>query len=560
LIDIVDYTQNILMHNKPECNMQLREALKDKLTEKEMSELKTAFDVVGDIAILEIDDSLKKKEKIIAETLLLLHKNIKTVLKKAAEHSGEFRTQKMKYLAGVKTKESIHKELNTQIKLDVEKVYFSPRLSTERKRIMEQVKDGENILVMFSGCAPYPCVIAKNKKPARIVGIEINPVGHKYGLENVKLNKLKNVELYCGDVRSVVPKLTKKRLIGLKANWRPEHLKAKLKENPELLEIYIGSGDLENNLEDIKEAIKKLKEKGIKIMLHTPFVYKAMEVNICTAKKKIEENAKECYAILEMLCREFGLIGFVAHVYTYREKDAEEKFGIAYKNTKKTLYRFLTNNHFPHMHIENMPWGIFSEPNEVIKTVKKFRLKMCCDIAHAYLVAEKEEDFYSAIKEYSKIEPYFHIADSRYLGAREDLKADHSLPIGAGKIDFSRVLPYVKIGIAEVVSKNELNPVEMIDSYKKLKAMAKKLSSFDRVLMPLPKSAEDFLQVALSAAKTGTIIHFYDFLHESEFSKAEEKVKNACEIAGLNYKKRGFARCGQHSPRTYRVCFDFEVY
>jgi tRNA (guanine37-N1)-methyltransferase len=99
----------------------------------------------------------------------------------------------------------------------------------------------------------------------------------------------------------------------------------------------------------------------------------------------------------------------------------------------------------------------------------------------------------------------------------------------------------------------------MIRSYKRLKAMAEDLSSFDRILMPLPKSAEDFLPVALSAAEKGTIIHFYDFLHESEFKKAEEKVKKACKEAGLKYKKQGFARCGQHSPRTYRVCLDFEI-
>jgi len=190
--------------------MKLREALKHKLTKKELSEFKAAFDVVGEIAVLEIDDALKKKQKIIAETLLSLHKNIRTVLKKADEHTGEFRTQKMRWLAGRKTKKTIHKETYTRIKLDVEKVYFSARLSTERKRIMELVKSSgksENILVMFSGCAPYPCVIARNTKAKGIVGIEINPAGHKYALENVRLNKLKNVKLFQGDVKKIIPKL-----------------------------------------------------------------------------------------------------------------------------------------------------------------------------------------------------------------------------------------------------------------------------------------------------------------------------------------------------------------
>jgi len=178
-----------------------KELLKKELTNKEQSMLKTAFDAIGDIAILEIDDELRHKEKFIAQALLKCQKNIKTVLRKDSAHEGEFRTQKLKWLAGQKKKETMHKESNCRLKLNVEKVYFSPRMSNERLRIVEQVKDGENILVMFSGCAPYPCVIGKNTKAASITGIEINPVGHEYGLENVRLNKLNNVELHNGDVK-----------------------------------------------------------------------------------------------------------------------------------------------------------------------------------------------------------------------------------------------------------------------------------------------------------------------------------------------------------------------
>jgi len=188
----------------------LKTSLKGKLTEKEIEFLKTSFDSVGDIAILEIPKELEPREKIIAEELLKINKNVKTVLKKSGVHEGEFRTQKMQYLAGINTKETVYKENNVQLKLNVEEVYFSPRLSSERKRIAEQVKKNEEILVMFSGCAPYPCVLAKNTDAKSIIGIEINPVGHKYGLENIKLNKIKNTELICGDVKKVVPKLNKK--------------------------------------------------------------------------------------------------------------------------------------------------------------------------------------------------------------------------------------------------------------------------------------------------------------------------------------------------------------
>lgn len=188
----------------------LREALIKKLTKKELKALITSYDVMGSIAIIEIPDELRKKEKLIAETLLSMHNNVKTVLKKAGIHKGKYRRQKLKVLAGKRTKVAEYKEHNALLRLDVENVYFSPRLSTERKRIFEQVKKGEEVLVMFSGCAPYPVVIAKNTKAKEVYGIELNPLGHKFAVENVKLNKLKNVVVVKGDVRKVIPKLRKK--------------------------------------------------------------------------------------------------------------------------------------------------------------------------------------------------------------------------------------------------------------------------------------------------------------------------------------------------------------
>lgn len=284
-------TEKFEKQKKQEKN--LKKQLTTILSPQELKKIKTAFDTIGEIAILEIDEELRTKEKLIAQTLLESHKNITTILRKDDKHDGEFRTQKMKHLAGKKTKETTHKENNILLKLNVETVYYSPRLSTERKRITQQVKKDENILVMFSGCAPYPCVLAKNTQAKKITGIELNPQGHKYGLENTKLNKLNNVHLINADVR---------------------------------------------------EECKKIKEK------------------------------------------------------------------------------------------------------------------------------------------------------------------------------------------------------------------------YDRILMPLPKNAEDFLEPALNVSKQGTIIHFYNFLHETQFEEAEQKVKKACEKNNFKYKKIQLVKCGQQSPRTYRICLDFQVF
>jgi tRNA (guanine37-N1)-methyltransferase len=182
--------------------------VKDLVKERFSKNLKTSMEVVGDIAIVEVDNPEDEAEfgKIVIES----NPNVKTVLNKSGIHEGKFRTQKMKVIAGEKTKETVHKENNARLKLNVEKVYFSARLSTERKRILDLVKKGESVLVMFSGCGPYPCVIAKNTEAEEVFGVEMNPEGHKYAKENVKLNKLNNVKLYCGDVNDILPKLKKK--------------------------------------------------------------------------------------------------------------------------------------------------------------------------------------------------------------------------------------------------------------------------------------------------------------------------------------------------------------
>lgn len=188
----------------------LKEKLFKLLSPSQLLKVKTSFDQIGSIAIIEIDGSLQKKEKIIGKALLGLYPHLKTVLKKAGLHEGVFRTQKMKLLAGKDTRETAYRENGVVLYLDVENVYFSPRLSNERKRIALQVKKGESILVMFSGCAPYPCVLAKNTRAKEIYGIELNPIAHKYGLKNIAANKLKNIFLYKGDVCKVIPRLKKK--------------------------------------------------------------------------------------------------------------------------------------------------------------------------------------------------------------------------------------------------------------------------------------------------------------------------------------------------------------
>ena len=190
----------------------LKYYLRNKLSNKELKLVPSSFDVVGDILTFsEFPKELSKKEKIIGNTILETYHHIKTVLKKTKKYSGKFRTPKLKVIAGEKKKETMCRENNVFVKLDVEKVYFSARMSSERKRIAELIKPNESVLVMFSGSGIYPLVIAKNTKCREVYGIEVNPTAHKYALENIKKNKLEHkIKLFSGDVRRIMPRLNKK--------------------------------------------------------------------------------------------------------------------------------------------------------------------------------------------------------------------------------------------------------------------------------------------------------------------------------------------------------------
>lgn len=180
-----------------------KDSLKDILTKKEIEKINKAFDIVGDILLLDLDKSLVKKEKQIGDVLLKRFKNIKVVAKKVGIHKGKYRTQDYKVIAGEKRLETNYIESGVKIYLNVATCYNSPRLNNERIRIAKKIKKNENVLVMFSGVAPYPLIFSKYSKAKSIAGIEINPACHKYALKNIKVNKCNNIKLHKGDVKKI---------------------------------------------------------------------------------------------------------------------------------------------------------------------------------------------------------------------------------------------------------------------------------------------------------------------------------------------------------------------
>ena len=168
----------------------LKKALENILSDEDIKDLVSAFDQIGDIIIVRIPDSLISKKKIIGKALLEQVKTAKTVFHQSSPVEGDFRTRNLELIVGEEKTETEYRENGCRFIVDVEKAFFSPRLSTERERIANLVNDNDVIINMFGGVGMFS-LLAARKKLCTVYNIDINPVATKLCEENIKLNKLK---------------------------------------------------------------------------------------------------------------------------------------------------------------------------------------------------------------------------------------------------------------------------------------------------------------------------------------------------------------------------------
>jgi tRNA (guanine37-N1)-methyltransferase len=83
---------------------------------------------------------------------------------------------------------------------------------------------------------------------------------------------------------------------------------------------------------------------------------------------------------------------------------------------------------------------------------------------------------------------------------------------------------------------------------------------FDRVLMPLPKGAHRFLNVAIPVLKDGGVLNFYHWAPEDAlFTEAEGLVSRAAEDYGRRAEFMYRGRISQYSPRIWKIRLDARI-
>ncbi len=194
--------------SKPEKPRQrLKDILASVLSPEEKTKLVSSFDSLGNIAILEIPRELQKKEKQIAQALLDANPRFETIAKKTGAHKGKFRVEPVKVLAGKKNLTALYRESGCAFRIHLGKVFFSPRLGTERLRIAQLIQPEENVGVFFAGVGPFAIVFAKHSRLKQAIGIELNPAACKDFEFNITQNRMKDrVQCIKGDVKKIVSK------------------------------------------------------------------------------------------------------------------------------------------------------------------------------------------------------------------------------------------------------------------------------------------------------------------------------------------------------------------
>ena len=81
---------------------------------------------------------------------------------------------------------------------------------------------------------------------------------------------------------------------------------------------------------------------------------------------------------------------------------------------------------------------------------------------------------------------------------------------------------------------------------------------FDRVIMPLPGSAIEFMDISLASIDSG-MIHLYSFVEDEDFRPVEEKIERILSEKDLEFEIVDRVRCGYKSPSEDRYCFDIKI-
>jgi tRNA (guanine37-N1)-methyltransferase len=201
--------KDLIFHPRRKLKGSLSEKIKEKIPSLKINF--ETYDLIGSILVLPENSVYGKLDEFYLNNLKLIvrehYPQITAVARVISRFDGQYRMRKHELIIG-NTLKTIHKENGLKFHLNLNEVYFSPRMANERLLISKNIRSNEtDLLVLFAGVGPIALSIAKKNPSCNIIAVENNIKSVEYFNKNIEENKISNIEIVHKDVLQYLDEL-----------------------------------------------------------------------------------------------------------------------------------------------------------------------------------------------------------------------------------------------------------------------------------------------------------------------------------------------------------------
>lgn len=193
---------------------------------------------------------------------------------------GENRRPKLIHLAGDSNTIVTHNENYVKYYLDISKITFSGGNRTLRKRLVDEIKDGENLLDMFAAVGNLSIQVAVHRNINAIL-IEKDPYTYSFLKKTIEINKIQNTKIENIDCKDIEIENWADRIFMGYHNVTKTHIKAAIQACRLNTIIHLHPLAAKNNhTEWIDKYTSWINQFGVKVVSHSTRTIKNYSPNL----------------------------------------------------------------------------------------------------------------------------------------------------------------------------------------------------------------------------------------------------------------------------------------
>ncbi len=224
--------------------------------------------------------------------------------------------------------------------------------------------------------------------------------------------------------------------IRLKSSLDRASLDNRLQYDPEIIELYLRTDDLQQE-SLIRERIRELKQRGIRVYLHHPSRYDGRYLDIMSTEPGMYRFYRESTQQLVRICQEEGSQCVIHANYLHSDNDEiSRERTIALRQEIDEILSYGRD----FLLWEDSTEGLFcyANPYLIDEVIVPLKLPVNVDVSHTFISFRGDNDrLREVLERTAPYAIYYHLVDS--MGQFHD-----SLPLGQGLIDWKMVKSYVQ--------------------------------------------------------------------------------------------------------------------